>query len=183
MLSATMNKTLANILRILLGLGVVIAACWGHVLFERTLIPAWIPIGVAITLAMVTLPLYRKWSILTTTTRQVVNLICHLCCIGSIGYMLFLTGNYYLRNKEASKEPVTVTVNKHSETKEQRNRIGKHRYRTNHVQRFYIEVTFANGLTKTLYVSSSIYHATRQGRRTLYLEKGCFGFLVLPDIF
>ena len=174
-----MNKTLARSLRFLTGMLIPIAVIWGYNLFKVTLIDWWIPICVAITLAIITLAGYKKWSVLTTSTNRLINILCHMVCIGGLGYTLLLSTNYYFRDKENPKKIAATIINKYSETKEQQQRIGRHRYKTNTTQKYYITVSFENGQAKTLSVSPSTYRRAKDNTIHLTLEKGLFGFSII----
>ena len=82
-----MMKTLfIRILRFLMLL-IFIASCGiGYVIYEDTLTAWWIPLGMALLIALVTIPFYKKWIWLTTMDGKVINCLCHLACIGAISY-------------------------------------------------------------------------------------------------
>lgn len=115
-----------KILRIFVVLAVLFSGTMGYVISEKTLAAWWIPVGVALAAGMLTLPLYRKWIWLTTVENRIVNVLCHLVCVGSFCYVLFLSGNNLLA--DADEYEVTVTVlDKRMEQHEKRRKVGKHR--------------------------------------------------------
>ena len=174
-----MNKKLSYILRLAICLCVLLSAGWGYVLFGHTLMPGWIPLCIASLFAIATLGIYRRWAWFTGSSRKAANIVCHLLCTASLGYGLFLSSNYYGRDKDTPQETVAVLLDKHSENQERRNRIGRHRYQTTHVQNYSIEAAFENGLIKTLDVSRAQYKAAHGDTLRLILEKGMWGFPII----
>ena len=170
-----------KILRIFVVLVVLFSGAMGYVISEKTLAVWWIPVGVALAAGMLTLPLYRKWIWLTTMENRIVNVLCHLVCVGSVCYVLFLAGNY-LSADAASEHEVTVTVlDKRMEQHEKRRRVGKHRYVSDGMRyEYYLEVAFDNGKVETLHVSRAVYRKARKGKpKVLSLIRGGFGLPVI----
>ena len=71
-----MMKTLfIRILRFLMLL-IFIASCGiGYVIYEDTLTAWWIPVGMALLIALATIPFYKKWIWLTTMDDKVL-IVC-----------------------------------------------------------------------------------------------------------
>lgn len=106
-----MKTLFIRILRFLMLL-IFIASCGiGYVIYEDTLTAWWIPLGMALLIALVTIPFYKKWIWLTTMDGKVINCLCHLACIGAISYVLFLGGNYWFADPASTHEE-TVMVQK-----------------------------------------------------------------------
>ena len=169
-----------KILRIFVVLAVLFSGTIGYVVSEKTLATWWIPVGVALAAGMLTLPLYRKWIWLTTVENRIVNVLCHLVCVGSFCYVLFLSGNNLLA--DADEYEVTVTVlDKRMEQHEKRRRVGKHRYVSDGMRyEYYLEVAFDNGKVETLHVSRAVYRKARKGKpKVLSLIWGGFGLPVI----
>lgn len=61
-----MKELFIKILRFLMFVLVVALGCIGYNIYEDTLAAVWIPVGVGLVVAVVTLPLYKKWIWLTT---------------------------------------------------------------------------------------------------------------------
>ena len=165
-----MGTLFIKILRIFVVLVVLFSGAMGYVISEKTLAAWWIPVGVALAAGMLTLPLYR-----------IVNVLCHLVCVGSVCYVLFLAGNY-LSADAASEHEVTVTVlDKRMEQHEKRRRVGKHRYVSDGMRyEYYLEVAFDNGKVETLHVSRAVYRKARKGKpKVLSLIRGGFGLPVI----
>ena len=157
-----------KILRIFVVLAVLFSGTMGYVISEKTLVAWWIPVGVALAAGMLTLPLYRKWIWLTTVENGIVNVLCHLVCVGSFCYVLFLSGNNLLA--DADEYEVTVTVlDKRMEQHEKRRKVGKHRY-------------VSDGMVKTLHVSRAVYRNAQKGQpKALSLSQGGFGLPVIKQ--
>ena len=176
-----MGTLFIKILRIFVVLVVLFSGAMGYVISEKTLAAWWIPVGVALAAGMLTLPLYRKWIWLTTMENRIMNVLCHLVCVGSVCYVLFLAGNY-LSADAASEHEVTVTVlDKRMEQHEKRRRVGKHRYVSDGVRyEYYLEVAFDNGKVETLHVSRAVYRKARKGKpKVLSLIRGGCGLRVI----
>lgn len=167
--------------QVLMVLLVLLSCCVGYVLFGITLVEGWIPVSVALALVAFTFVFYRKWAFITTVSNRYVNMLCHVLCVGSIGYMLFLAGNFYFRDKKNPKEVVAVVKHKYSETGERRTRVGRHRYRTTSYREFYIKVTFESGLSKTLDVPVDFYNRSGNDTIRLVVEDGLWGIPVIPE--
>ena len=149
------------------------------VISEKTLAAWWIPVGVALAAGMLTLPLYRKWIWLTTVENRIVNVLCHLVCVGSFCYVLFLSGNNLLA--DADEYEVTVTVlDKRMEQHEKRRKVG---YVSDGMRyEYYLEVAFDNGTVKTLHVSRAVYRNAQKGQpKALSLSQGGFGLPVIKQ--
>lgn len=86
--------------------------------------------------------------------------------------------NYSFRDAD-SRQEVNVLVSKYSQEKERRSKTGRHHYKKDKVKRYYLEITFEDGLTKTLIVSKNKYDKINDGSVKIYLEKGLFGFPVI----
>ena len=104
-----MKELFIKILRFLMFVLVVALGCIGYNIYEDTLAAVWIPVGVGLVVAVVTLPLYKKMVWLTTMEQKAVNILCHVVCVGVISCSLFLVGNYQMAAPASTKE-VTVTV-------------------------------------------------------------------------
>lgn len=171
-----------KILRIFVVLAVLFSGTMGYVISEKTLAVWWIPVGVALAAGMLTLPLYRKWIWLTTVENRIVNVLCHLVCVGSFCYVLFLSGNNLLA--DADEYEVTVTVlDKRMEQHEKRRKVGKHRYVSDGMRyEYYLEVAFDNGTVKTLHVSRAVYRNAQKGQpKALSLSQGGLGLPVIKQ--
>ena len=150
-----MMKTLfIRILRFLMLL-IFIASCGiGYVIYEDTLTAWWIPLGMALLIALVTIPFYKKWIWLTTMDGKVINCLCHLACIGAISYVLFLGGNYWFADPASTHEETVMVQKKYVETHKKTRRVGRHRYVSDGIRKeYYLQVAFENGAVEELHLS------------------------------
>lgn len=177
-----MNKTSANSVRITIVLAVILSGCFGYVLYKDTLVAGWIPVCAAAIIAVTTVTFHGKWKFVTGTRSKPANMICHLLCIGTISYTLLITANFYLRDTDNPKTVTATVVRKYSETKEVRNRTGRHRYHTSRVRRYYMDVRFDDGTAKEIRVSHDFYKAVDSKTVDLVIEKGFFGFYVIAKL-
>ena len=171
-----------KILRIFVVLAVLFSGTMGYVISEKTLVAWWIPVGVALAAGMLTLPLYRKSIWLTTVENRIVNVLCHLVCVGSFCYVLFLSGNNLLADADVYEVTVTV-LDKRMEQHEKRRKVGKHRYVSDGMRyEYYLEVAFDNGTVKTLHVSRAVYRNAQKGQpKALSLSQGGLGLPVIKQ--
>ncbi len=107
----------------------VISGVIGYAIYENTLSEWWIPVGVALMIAVVTFPFYMKWAWLTNNNDKLVNLGYHLVCVGVMSYALFLAGNYWLADP-ASEQKEEVIVQKKYQKTHQKRRGTRRRYKS-----------------------------------------------------
>ena len=132
-----------------------------------------IPVGVGLVVAVVTLPLYKKWIWLTTMEQKAVNILCHVVCVGVISCSLFLVGNYRMAAPASTKEVTVTVLEKLIKEHEKRRKVGKHRYVSDGVRK-------EDGAIETLHVSTATYNKARKGKpKVLTLQKGGFGLPVI----
>lgn len=176
-----MKSVFIKVLRVLMLFIVIISCAVGYVVYEDTLASWWIPVGVALVIAILTLPLYKKWTWLTAGSDKTLNLLCHVACVGAVSYALFLVGNYCLADPASTQDEKVIVQKKLQKTYKKTRRVGKRRYVSDGVRKeYYLQVAFENGTVETLHVSLSTYNKTRQGKtKTLTLQKGFFGLPVI----
>lgn len=176
-----MKGMFVKVLRFLMFILVFVMAGIGCVVYERTLAPVWIPLGIGLTAAIVTFPLYRRWRWLTAVEHKGVNAVCHLVCAGIFGSSLFLLGNYWFAHPASTEEVKVTVLEKLVQKREKRRRIGRNRYVPDGVrEEYYLKVAFDNGAIETLHVSTATYNKARKGKpKTLTLQQGCFGLPVI----
>ena len=177
----TLKTMFMKILRMLMVVVPLVCVAAGYAFWEKTLAPWWIPVGMALSIVLLTLPWAKKWSRVTLLKGKTVNLLCHVAWVGTVAYGLFISLNFWLAD-DASTREVTVTVlDKYMEQHEKKRKVGKHRYVSDGIRReYYLKVVFENGSAKTLHVSSSTYNKAQKGKqKTLALRKGGFGLPVI----
>lgn len=176
-----MNTLLMKIVRIVTVTAVLLSAAVGYILFEKTLAAWWIPVGVALAAALLTFPLYRKWTWLTTTEDKTLNLLCHLVSVGALCYGLFLAGNYFLADADSQHDVSVTVIDKRMKQYEKRRRVGRRHYVPDGMRyEYYLTVSFDNGKVETLHVSRAVYQKARKGKpKVLSLSQGKFGLPVI----
>lgn len=157
---------------------VVLSGGVGYVFYKYTLVEWWLPVVIALVPAILTLCFYKSWSRIVGISNKYIAMICHIICVGIFSYMLFIIFNYSFRDAE-SRQEVNVLVSKYSQEKERHYNKRNHSNRKRKVKRYYLEITFEDGLTKTLIVSKNKYDKINDGSMKIYLEKGLFGFPVI----
>lgn len=176
-----MKSVFIKVLRVLMLLVFIFSCGVGYVVYEDTLVDWWIPVGVAFVIAILTIPLYKRWMWLTTMDGKVINSFCHLACVGAISYVLFLGGNYWFADSASTHEEKVMVQKKYVETYKKTRKVGKHRYVSGGVRKeYYLQVSFENGNVATLHVSLSTYNKTKTGQpKILTLQNGLFGLPVI----
>lgn len=93
----------------------LISGVIGYIIYEDTLSEWWIPVGVALMIAVATFPFYMRWAWLTAGDNKIVNFLCHLVCVGVMSYALFLVGNYWLADPASMQEEEVVVQRKYQD--------------------------------------------------------------------
>lgn len=175
-----MRNFFSKLIRALLFIAFFCACGISYGIYTRTLVKWWIPVGVALCTAALTVFCYRKWAWLTTTDNKAANLLCHFVCAGIIGYTLFLSGNLLLADPASTYQEEVVIVNKYQEKHKKTRRVGRHRYIPDGERiEYYITIAFDNGSTKNQSVTLRTYNKTRKGQhKVLTMQRGKFGYPV-----
>lgn len=176
-----MKNFFIKTLRLLVVVLALVSGSIGYAIFEDTLAPWWIPVGMAVAVAAVTFPFYKKWCWLTESESKTINLICHFLCVGALAYGLFLAGNFGLADSGSTKEVTVTVLRKYVEEHRKTRRVGKHRYVSDGVRKqYYLEVMFEDGTVKALRVPISTYNKSQEDKpKTLVLQKGFFGLPIV----
>ena len=176
-----MKESYLTVICVLICILVILSGGVGYVFYKYTLIEWWLPVLVALVPAVLTLSLYKSWSQFFGITNRFIGITCHIICVGVVSYMLFIICNYRFRDVD-SRQEVNVSVTKYSQEHERRNKTGRHHYKKEKVKRYYLEITFEDGLTKTLIISRDKYNAIKRSSMKIYQEKGLLGFpvIILP---
>ena len=176
-----MKSVFIKVLRALMLFIVILSWAVGYIVYEDTLADWWIPVGVALMIVALTIPLYKKWAWLTAGEDKILNLLSHVICVGAVSYALFLVGNYCLADPASTQEEEVIVQKKYQKTHKKTRRVGRRHYVSDGVRKeYYLQVAFENGTVETLRVSLSTYNKTRTGKtKTLTLQKGFFGLPVI----
>lgn len=160
---------------------VLVLVVLGYVYYEKTLITWWEPVAVSFVAALLTAPLlFKYWKWLTGTDHRIVNMLCHAYVTGCLIYFFILGGNYLLADEESVVAEKVLVLDKKAETRELRQRVARHRYRTKTVRYYYLNVQFDDGTCKKVPVSLTVYNRSRiGGYRTFKLQRGGWGFRVI----
>ena len=68
-----MKNIFIQILRVLMLFLLLISGVIGYIIYEDTLSEWWIPVGVALMIAIATFPFYMRWAWLTAGDNKIVN--------------------------------------------------------------------------------------------------------------
>lgn len=158
----------------------MIAGVTGYLLYKHTLIDWFIPLLVAVGIAVATISWHRKWVWLIKDDATSLTIICHLLVVSLISYVLFLGSNFVFADK-ASTHIEQVTVK--SRYVEIRKKSGRRGRNIGSSKYYCLLVAFANGKEKELQVKPEVYNVTKVGTvKPLTLREGCFGFPVIMKI-
>ena len=176
-----MKSTFMKVLRVLVLCVVIILYTIGYLFNEHTLVNWSTPVLISLMIAVLTIPFYKMWTWLTTGEDKILNLLCHMICVGALSYASLLAGNYYWVDPASEKQEEVVVQNKYQKTRQKTRRVGRGRYVADETRKeYYLEVVFADGMKKNLHVSLSAYNKTSVGKtKVLALQKGFFGLSVI----
>ena len=170
-----------KVLRVLVLCVVIILYTIGYIFTEYTLADGATPVLISLAIVVLTTPFYKMWTWLTAGEDKILNLLCHVICMGALSYASLLAGNYYWADPASEKQEEVVVQNKYPKTRQKTRRVGRGRYVADGKRKeYYLDVVFADGTKKTLHVSLSAYNKTSVGKtKVLTLQKGFFGLPVI----
>lgn len=176
-----MKSTFMKVLRVLVLITVIILYTIGYIFTEYTLVDGATPVLISLAIAVLTIPFYKMWTWLTAGEDKILNLLCHVICVGALSYASLLAGNYHWADPTSEKKEEVVVQNKYQKTRQKTRRIGRGRYVADGKRKeYYLDVVFADGTEKTLHVSLSTYNQTSIGKtKVLTLQKGFFGLPII----
>lgn len=168
-------------LRVTAMLVVLVLGALGYVFYEKTLVVWWLPVAVALAVAVVTLPLLRgRWSWWVGKDKT-YDLLCHFYVMCCVAYFAFIGGNWFLADESTVRqEEVMVEEKRHSE-RDTSHRAGRRYYRSGRKSHsYYLTVRLEDGSLKEMPVTVKAYNRVRAGRPvTISLQEGAFGFRVI----
>lgn len=179
-----MKTRLLIALRILSGALFFIWGGFGYFLFGKTWVDWWLPLLVALLVAVATLFWAGKWAWLTDSADKWLNRTCHLVLVTCLVYGLFLFINYRTAGPESAVECKVTVLERYEKAHRQSHRSGRryHAHTGRTVKSYYLEVRSGDGKTKRLLVNRETYGRTAAGKeKTLVMQKGCFGLPVVAD--
>ncbi len=176
-----MKNSLLNALRIGLAALLLLAAVYGYLCYEKTLIAWWLPVAFALGAAILTMPpLAHSLRHLTGTDDQTVNRLCHLLGAGALFYFAFLAGNYLLADAATEHGNEITVVQKLRKERRRSYRSGRRRVQGKPYTVYYLEVAFADSTRKTMQVPLSVFNACRENRaKTVTMRQGFWGYPVI----
>ena len=100
-------------LRITVLLGCLLLSVFGYVLYERTIIDWWLPVGAALMMATFMSPLISKFSrFLTKSQSKWLNTVCSLAVAGTLSYFSLLGCNYWFSDPASEHKENAVVIEK-----------------------------------------------------------------------
>lgn len=172
-----------RILRFLLSVAIFLAGVFGYYIFEKTLAPWWIPVGVSLSATLLALPLYKRWAWLTGMSDRWVNIFCHIVCTALCVWAFFLVGNYEWASPTSTKEVEVRVLDRRMEKHQKRRRATRYTYVNAGIRyEYYLTVAFEDGRTTTLHVSRSAWNRAKKGQPwKLVVRNGRFGLPVITE--
>lgn len=181
-----MRKVLYYIGIVLKFLFFLLLGAAGYLLYKHTLIDWFIPLLVAVCVAVATLTWHRKWKWLIKAEARPLTIICHLLVVTLISYVLFLGSNFLFADKASTHVEQVTVKSKHIEVRKKSRSSGRRHYSstsTGSTKYYYLLVAFENGKEKELQVKLSVYNTSKVGDiKPLTLREGCFGFPVIMEM-
>lgn len=163
-------------------LAVMVLYAVSMVIYERTLVEWWEPLGMALLAALgLWFPLRSRLTRLWKGTSVYGILLGHMVFMTGAALLLILGLNIGLAD-DATLHSEQVTVeSREMETHYHSQRVGRGRYRRgNPYYKYILHVRFENGREKDLEVSLQRYNRCRTGSTlSLNLERGLWGWPVV----
>jgi hypothetical protein len=157
----------------------------GMVLYERTLVSWWLPLGLSGVLAAVSgIVCERFWRGVTTSRSPILNFICNQVFAMAVFSALILGVNYWLASASSAHSERVTIERKYTEKRYHSQRVGKHSYRRGAPYYvYYAEVALSDGRKKELSLPKSQYNRLRTGSGyDIQMKKGAFGLPVFSDL-
>lgn len=155
---------------------------WGLVLYERMLMPLWLPVCAGIVIAGSTAPFFADhWKRVISAEYNLLNIVWHLAFVGAFGALTVLAGNYYGLSGAMSYERAVTVAEKWSEKHDTYRRVGRHARVRNGVRTDYkVKVVFPDSVTRKWPVSLDKYKRIRVGQTCpVEMRQGLFGYPVI----
>lgn len=170
---------------VIAGVGCIVAAIFGWLVYDKTLVDIAIPIGLSIGGVMVTSPISCKlWRWLTGSDNRWHNMACNLAVTGSVVFAAFLSANFYLADQSSGYTENITIENKWRKTHDTYQRIRRHSYRKTGVRyTYHMDVRFSSGFRKEMQIQRPAYNRYKTGGTyTFTMQRGLFGFPVIKDL-
>lgn len=176
-----MKNSLLNALRIGLAALLLLAAVYGYICYEKTLIAWWLPIAFALGAAILTMPLLaRRLRHLTGTDDRTTNGLCHLLGAFALFYFAFMAGNYLLADPATEYGDEITVVQKLRKERRRSYRSGRRRVQGKPYTVYYLEAAFADSTRKSMQVPLSVFNACRENSpKAVTMRQGFWGYPVV----
>ena len=178
-----MKRNVVYAVRVIMMMIVLTLGILGYIYYEKTLVVWWLPVVVAVTAVVATIPWSRSGWRWFVGDDKTFNTLCHIFAVGCITYFLMMGGNYLLADKDSmQKEEVMVEDKKHN-VRKTGYRSGRHYRRSNRTTHsYYLTVRLDDGTLKEMPVTASLYNRVRAGRPIeICLQEGALGFRVIKE--
>lgn len=176
-----MKNSLLNALRIGLAALLLLAAVYGYICYEKTLIAWWLPAAFALGAAILTKPLLaRGLRHLTGTDDRTVNGLCHLLGAFALFYFAFMAGNYLLADPATEYGDQITVVRKLRKERRRSYRSGRRRVQGQPYTVYYLDAVFADSTRKSMQVPLSVFNACRENSpKAVTMRQGFWGYPVV----
>ncbi len=138
---------------------------WSASIYSDTLMPVWIPVGVALAVAGITAPFYAlSWRRIVPWDSRVLNVLWHCLVACSVGAFIVMGGNYYGARDDTEYTETVVVVGRSQEKHDTYRRVGRNRHVKSGTRTDYkISVMYPDSVVKKWPVSLTKYNRIRKG--------------------
>lgn len=179
--TVTMGKH-ESVMLALVGLAAVFFAIMGMIYLEKTLVSFWVPAGIAVGVAIVSLlPGIKIWKALFPIRKIWVAALAHTVFAGVLVFFLIMCVNYTGTDFEKGETVTAEISGKFIKERTRTNRGRRHHggYHTKY-NTWHIELTFPDGRKKELQISHDTYYRLRNGGHIeLKVARGSLGMDVI----
>lgn len=166
--------------------GCLMLAAQGVVIYKQTLIEWWIPVAIAVGVAvLLAYPMGRVWGCLSGFSIGWLNRVFGFLIVWALSYFGFLAVNSWCGDASLNYEARAVVVEKRQSVHSRSHRAGRHRYTSRgSYYKYHFMLRFEDGALKEMEVKSKEYMKAKShgDSLTVVMRQGCFGFPVVDEI-
>lgn len=155
---------------------------WSASIYANTLMPVWIPVGVALAVAGITAPFYAlSWRRIVPWDSKVLNVLWHCLVACSVGAFIVMGGNCYGARADSEYTETVIVVGRSQEKHDTYRRVGRNRHVKSGTRTDYkVSVMYPDSLVKKWPVSLNKYNRIRKGATySVVMRTGMFGYPVV----
>lgn len=166
--------------------GCLMIAVFGREIYRYTIVDWWIPVAVAVGVAMLTaIPVGRLWGRMWRIGIGWLDSCFGFLIVGALSYFGFLAVNSWCGETLSGYEAKAVVEERRQSVHSNSHRTGRHRYSSSgSYYKYHFLLRFEDGTLKEMEVGAKEYMKARAHGDTLTLivRRGCLGFTVVDEI-